>query len=93
VTLSDSGGIQEEAVSLGRRLLVLRDTTERLEAITSGFAQLVGTETATIVSAAEQALTQSQTHANLSNPFGDGFAARRIVDAVERCFACRGTSA
>jgi UDP-N-acetylglucosamine 2-epimerase (non-hydrolysing) len=87
VTLSDSGGIQEEAVSLRRRLLVLRDKTERHEAIASGYAQLVGTDSATIISAAEAILRQPQRHAGLPNPFGDGFAARRIVDAVERWLA------
>ncbi len=83
--LTDSGGIQEEAPALGTPVLVLRDVTERPEAISAGTARLVGTETAKIVSATKHLLDDSQEHAAMAravNPFGDGRAAQRIVDAL-----------
>jgi UDP-N-acetylglucosamine 2-epimerase (non-hydrolysing) len=83
--LTDSGGIQEEAPALGKPVLVMRDTTERPEAIEAGAAQLVGTDPSTIVTAANVLLDQPQKYHRMSgakNPFGDGTAARRIAAAI-----------
>lgn len=83
--MSDSGGVQEEAPSLGKPVLVLRDTTERPEGIKAGTLRLVGTEKADIVRAAEQLLTDQseyQKMAKSANPYGDGHASRRIVDSL-----------
>ncbi|MBI5017271.1 MAG: UDP-N-acetylglucosamine 2-epimerase (non-hydrolyzing) [Deltaproteobacteria bacterium] len=83
--LTDSGGIQEEAPSLGKPVLVLRENTERPEAIEAGTARLVGTETAKIVGAASILLDNEDEYnlmAKAQNPFGDGTAARRIGDAL-----------
>lgn len=80
--LTDSGGIQEEAPSLNKPLLVMRDTTERPEAVNAGAALLVGTETEHIVRAAEKLLNDAGFYGQMAaatNPFGDGHAARRIV--------------
>lgn len=80
--LSDSGGIQEEAPSLGKPVLVLRDVTERPEAIAAGVAEVVGTGRAGIVAAASRILGDAEAHSRMVarvNPFGDGFAARRMV--------------
>lgn len=85
IILSDSGGIQEEAPALGKPVLVLRDTTERPEAVEAGTARLVGTEVAAIVSACEQLLTDRHAYramAQARNPFGDGHASERILDAL-----------
>ncbi len=85
--LSDSGGIQEEAPALGKPVLVLRETTERPEAIHAGTAKLVGTNTITIVAAASQLLSDTAAYeamARAVNPFGDGQAAARIVAALQR---------
>ncbi|MBD2294967.1 UDP-N-acetylglucosamine 2-epimerase (non-hydrolyzing) [Anabaena sphaerica FACHB-251] len=83
--LTDSGGLQEEAPSLGKPVLVLRDTTERPEAVTAGTAKLVGTETESIVAAASELLSNPEAYtamANAINPFGDGHAAERILEIV-----------
>lgn len=80
--LTDSGGIQEEAPALGKPVLVTRDTTERPEAIVAGTARLVGTDTATIVSAVELLMCNQDEYANMAyahNPYGDGGASARIV--------------
>jgi UDP-N-acetylglucosamine 2-epimerase (non-hydrolysing) len=85
--LTDSGGLQEEAPSLGKPVLVLRDTTERPEAVTAGTAKLVGTSTENIVAAAGELLSNSVAYeamANAINPFGDGHAAERILQIVQR---------
>ena len=85
--LTDSGGIQEEAPSLGKPVLILRDVTERPEVVSAGAGQLVGTETETIVSAVRELLDNPAAYARMasaSNPFGDGHAAAHIVDALER---------
>ncbi len=87
--LTDSGGLQEEAPSLGKPVLVLRETTERPEAVDAGTARLVGTDTDTIVAAAAQLLSDPDAYqqmANAINPFGDGQAAQRIVASLERYF-------
>lgn len=84
--LTDSGGIQEEAPSLGKPVLVMRTNTERPEAVEAGAARLVGVNRETIVSAARTLLTDRQAYSKMAcvvNPFGDGRAAERIVTAIE----------
>ncbi|GJB03935.1 UDP-N-acetyl glucosamine 2-epimerase [Aeromonas caviae] len=85
IILTDSGGIQEEAPSLGKPVLVMRDTTERPEAISAGTVLLVGTNTNRIVSMlntllSNDALYQKMSHAH--NPYGDGLACQRILDVL-----------
>lgn len=83
--MSDSGGLQEEAPSLGKPVLVLRSTTERPEAIAAGTSKLVGTETDNIVAAAAKLLSDRTAYdqmANVANPFGDGQSSQRILDIV-----------
>ncbi|MBU2166700.1 MAG: UDP-N-acetylglucosamine 2-epimerase (non-hydrolyzing) [Alphaproteobacteria bacterium] len=85
LALSDSGGIQEEAPVLGLPLLVLRNTTERAEAVEAGVAAMVGVDTATIVETASILLTNEDLRMQMVrgvSPFGDGFAAHRIVDVI-----------
>jgi UDP-N-acetylglucosamine 2-epimerase (non-hydrolysing) len=85
VILTDSGGVQEEAPSLGKPVLVLRETTERPEGIEAGTARLVGTRIDNIVSAVSNLLDDASAYramANAVNPYGDGAAARRIVDTL-----------
>ncbi|MEA5496240.1 non-hydrolyzing UDP-N-acetylglucosamine 2-epimerase [Limnoraphis robusta] len=85
--LTDSGGLQEEAPSLGKPVLVLRKTTERPEAITAGTAKLVGTETTEIVEAATELLTNLEAYKKMAtaiNPFGDGHAAEYIVQILRK---------
>ena len=84
---SDFGGIQEEAPALGKPVLVLRNTTERPEAVEAGTARLVGTEVDAIVSACEQLLTDPNVYramAQAKNPFGDGHASERILDVLAK---------
>lgn len=84
--LTDSGGLQEEAPSLGKPVLVLRETTERPEAVTAGTAKLVGTQSENIFATAAQLLCDSTAYeamANAINPFGDGHAAKRILQIVQ----------
>ena len=84
--LTDSGGLQEEAPSLGKPVLVLRETTERPEAIEAGTAKLVGTNPDRMVAAASQLLSDAsayETMATAINPFGDGHAAERILGIVK----------
>jgi UDP-N-acetylglucosamine 2-epimerase (non-hydrolysing) len=85
VILTDSGGVQEEAPSLGKPVLVMRDTTERPEAVYAGTVKLVGTDSEFIVSETTRLLIdgdsyQSMEHAH--NPYGDGFAANRICEVI-----------
>lgn len=83
--LTDSGGIQEEAPSLGKPVLVLRQTTERPEAVEAGTVRLVGTDRATIVTEASRLLDDPAAHAAMAmahNPYGDGHAAARIASLV-----------
>jgi UDP-N-acetylglucosamine 2-epimerase (non-hydrolysing) len=83
--LSDSGGVQEEAPSLGKPALVLRTTTERPEAIEAGTAKLVGTDYNVIVKTARTLLTDKRAYNEMStkaNPYGDGKSAQRIVDII-----------
>ncbi|MDP4745033.1 MAG: UDP-N-acetylglucosamine 2-epimerase (non-hydrolyzing) [Porticoccaceae bacterium] len=81
--LTDSGGIQEEAPSLGKPVLVMRDTTERPEALEAGTVKLVGTNVKLIVDSVTLLLTSEEEYRKMSvshNPYGDGFASRRILD-------------
>ncbi|TMM52675.1 UDP-N-acetylglucosamine 2-epimerase (non-hydrolyzing) [Sulfitobacter sabulilitoris] len=83
--ITDSGGVQEEAPSLGKPVLVMRDTTERPEAVAAGTVRLVGTDTATIRDAALLLLRDAEAHAEMAhatNPYGDGRAAERIAAAL-----------
>lgn len=83
--LTDSGGVQEEAPSLGKPVLVLRDTTERPEGIAAGTLKLAGTNEENIYRLAKELLEDEEAYnqmAKASNPYGDGFASRRIVDAL-----------
>jgi UDP-N-acetylglucosamine 2-epimerase (non-hydrolysing) len=87
--LTDSGGLQEEAPSLGKPVLVLRETTERPEAVAAGTAKLVGTTPEKIVAATSRLLSDTtayQAMANAINPFGDGHAADRILQIVQNYF-------
>lgn len=84
--LTDSGGIQEEAPALGKPVLVMRSTTERPEGVAAGTLRLVGTKEETIYSAFRLLLTDPQVYEQISkasNPYGDGFASRRIADILE----------
>ena len=85
--LTDSGGLQEEAPSLGIPVLVLRETTERPEGVEAGTLKLVGTETSQIVREANRLLDDPTAHAEMAkaaNPYGDGHAAERIIHALMR---------
>ena len=85
IVLTDSGGIQEEAPGLGKPVLVMRDTTERPEALTSGTVCLVGTDYNKIVDSVSTLLDDSEAYARMShavNPYGDGRACRRIADVL-----------
>jgi len=85
--LSDSGGVQEEAPSLGKPVLVMRDTTERPEGVTAGTCRLVGTDSEVILREADLLLNDSAEYARrstLKNPYGDGSAAAKIRDILER---------
>jgi UDP-N-acetylglucosamine 2-epimerase (non-hydrolysing) len=85
LVLSDSGGLQEEAPSLGKPVLVLRRTTERPEAVEAGTAKLIGTDRADIVAEASRLLDNPEAYeamARAHNPFGDGQASGRIVEAA-----------
>nr|WP_301289794.1 UDP-N-acetylglucosamine 2-epimerase (non-hydrolyzing) [Erwinia persicina] len=84
--LTDSGGIQEEAPSLGKPVLVMRDTTERPEAVDAGTVRLVGTDTQKIVREVTRLLTDEEAYQSMSrahNPYGDGLACERIVQALK----------
>lgn len=85
--LTDSGGIQEEAPSFHKPVLVLRELTERPEVIEANAGKIVGTDSDKIVDAAARLLTDSAEYSRMSkveNPFGDGHAAERIVDILGR---------
>ncbi len=92
IILTDSGGIQEEAPALGKPVLVMRDTTERPEAVAAGTAKLVGTQTATIVQAVSELLEQPAAYAAMAqakNPYGSGDAAQQIVALIKAWSAAR----
>ncbi|WP_289147331.1 non-hydrolyzing UDP-N-acetylglucosamine 2-epimerase [uncultured Megamonas sp.] len=85
LVLTDSGGIQEEAPSLGKPVLVLRDTTERPEAVKAGTVKLIGTERQKVYEETKYLLTdhdEYQRMANTCNPYGDGKASKRIIEAI-----------
>jgi UDP-N-acetylglucosamine 2-epimerase len=87
LVLTDSGGVQEEAPSLGKPVLVMRETTERPEGVAAGTAKLVGTDSAAIVAEASKLLTDRGAYeamARAVSPYGDGHAAQKIVDALEK---------
>jgi UDP-N-acetylglucosamine 2-epimerase (non-hydrolysing) len=92
LVLTDSGGVQEEAPSLGKPVLVMRDTTERPEGVEAGTARLVGTHAQTIVLQTSRLLNDPAAYvamANAVNPYGDGRAAERIAVRIERFLGCR----
>ena len=87
IILTDSGGIQEEAPSLGKPVLVMRDTTERPEAVAAGTVKLVGTDVDKIVSGLEVLLKDEEAYKAMSfahNPYGDGLACQRILDELAK---------
>lgn len=90
IILTDSGGIQEEAPSLGKPVLVLRDTTERPEGIDAGTLKLAGTDEDTIYQLTKELLTDEEIYHSMShasNPYGDGHASERIADAIIEKFS------
>lgn len=89
IILTDSGGVQEEAPSLGKPVLVMRETTERPEAVSAGVVKLVGTDEDRIVSEASRLLSSQSAYsamAQKANPYGDGQASQRCVKALENLF-------
>jgi len=90
LVLTDSGGIQEEAPSLGKPVLVMREKTERPEGVEAGTAKLVGTHVETIVSEVSSLLDDSSAYlamANAVNPYGDGLASERTLKAISLSFS------
>ena len=84
--LTDSGGVQEEAPSLGKPVLVMRNTTERPEAVDAGTVKLVGTDANAIVSNVSELLNNADLYRKMSetiNPYGDGKACERIIEALK----------
>ena len=84
--ITDSGGVQEEAPSLGKPVLVMRDTTERPEAVAAGTVLLVGTSKEKIFTEANKLLSDKKAYNNMSklhNPYGDGNACKRIVEHIK----------
>jgi len=91
--ITDSGGVQEEAPPLGKPVLVLRETTERPEAVSAGTVKLVGADRDRIVTAVDELLADETTYERMSqahNPYGDGQSASKIVTAIERFYAKPG---
>ncbi len=85
--ITDSGGVQEEAPSLGKPVLVMRDTTERPEAVEAGTVLLVGTNKELIISETQDLLnnnTRFEKMSKLHNPYGDGYACKRVVEFIEK---------
>jgi UDP-N-acetylglucosamine 2-epimerase (non-hydrolysing) len=85
VVLTDSGGVQEEAPSLGKPVLVMRNTTERPEGVDAGNARLVGTDAKAIVSSLHELLEDEDAYnsmANVKNPYGDGTTSKQIIDLI-----------
>jgi len=92
LVLTDSGGIQEEAPSLGKPVLVMRNTTERPEGVRAGTVQLVGAESAPIVDGVSRLLQDPEAYAAMArsaNPYGDGRASERIVERLRAHVAAR----
>jgi UDP-N-acetylglucosamine 2-epimerase (non-hydrolysing) len=95
VILTDSGGVQEEAPSLGKPVLVMRDTTERPEAVDAGTVKLVGTSSDVIEQVLYELLTNQDSYLRMSqahNPYGDGFACQRIVESLAQWGAVKNGS-
>ena len=89
MVMTDSGGLQEEAPHLGKPVLVLRDVTERPEAVEAGTVKLVGTDIDQIVNEANELLRNTEAYSKMSksiNPYGDGIASKRIVEAIMKYF-------
>jgi len=87
LVLTDSGGVQEEAPSLGKPVLVMRNNTERPEAVKAGTVKLVGTNAEHIFSSCKELLEDDQLYKTMSkshNPYGDGLAVPRIVKAIQK---------
>jgi UDP-N-acetylglucosamine 2-epimerase (non-hydrolysing) len=94
IILTDSGGIQEEAPSLGKPVLVMRNVTERPEALSAGTVRLVGTNKNKIVSAIDELLQNDILYNKMSrahNPYGDGQASQRITSKIMHYFASQET--
>ena len=92
MVLTDSGGIQEEGPSLGKPVLVVRETTERPEGVEAGTLKLVGTSMENIIKQVSRLLDDEVEYERMSkaeNPYGDGHASERIVDAILRYFRNR----
>lgn len=90
LVLTDSGGVQEEAPSLGKPVLVMRDTTERPEGVAAGTALLTGANASTIVEHATRLLSDEREYRSMAtakNPYGDGYAAKHIVERIRRHFS------
>ena len=86
--LTDSGGLQEEAPTFGKPVLVLRETTERPEGVKAGCVKVIGTETKTFIMSVEKLLKDKKTYARMAkakNPYGDGTASERIVKIMRDC--------
>lgn len=93
IILTDSGGVQEEAPSLGKPVLVMRDTTERPEAVDAGTVKLVGTDADLVVRETAMLLEDQAAYDAMSrahNPYGDGFASQRVCDAILSFFSING---
>lgn len=93
--VTDSGGIQEEAPSLGKPVLVMRDTTERPEGVAAGTLKLVGTDEETIYNAFKELLTDNKAYqamAKAANPYGDGTTSKQITDIIIKEFSERAVS-
>jgi UDP-N-acetylglucosamine 2-epimerase (non-hydrolysing) len=91
IVLTDSGGVQEEAPGLGKPVLVMRDTTERPEAVEAGTVKLVGTDRKTIIDNVSTLLADGEAYtamASVVNPYGDGMACQRIVQAIKDDYLC-----
>lgn len=89
MVMTDSGGLQEEAPHLGKPVLVLRDVTERPEAVQAGTVKLVGTDCDVIIKEANELINDKKSYEAMSraiNPYGDGLASKRIVEAIEKYF-------
>ncbi|MDU7215718.1 non-hydrolyzing UDP-N-acetylglucosamine 2-epimerase [Clostridium sp.] len=90
MVMTDSGGLQEEAPHLGKPVLVLRSVTERPEAVQAGTVKLIGTDCDVIISEANQLINDEKSYEDMSkaiNPYGDGLASKRIVEAIEKYFS------
>jgi UDP-N-acetylglucosamine 2-epimerase (non-hydrolysing) len=95
LVLTDSGGVQEEAPSLGKPVLVMRDTTERSEGVAAGTAILTGAKAPAIVQHAARLLTDKAAYSSVAaarNPYGDGHAAERTVERIRRYFRSPGSA-